>query len=193
MRAREIITEGMTFEPTVEQTYVDDQGRTRIIYTGEPWWSREMKNCRGCGGAGKEVHDNKEYSCHWCKGTGKSEEVVSSAPSISVSNSTGMLLQKIMGIQSPDYGGVLRGEDLAAVARRLIKLKNTDIDAWTREPEVSRGAMRHQGSEGNVSRIGGGPTIVDFGMNQQVLEDYIDRLLELIHFAQKNNAQLSWA
>ena len=193
MRAREIITEGMTFEPTVKQTYTDDHGNIKTMFTGEPWWSKQMNNCRGCDGAGQQVYDNKPYKCHWCEGTGKNEETVSSAPSISVSNSTGMMLQEIMGIQSPGYGGVIDNQGLAAVARRLIKLKNTGVEDWVRDPEISRGAMRRIGSEGNVSRIGTGPTMVDFGMSQEVLEEYIDRLLELIHFAQKNNAQISWA
>jgi hypothetical protein len=92
----------------------------------------------------------------------------------------------------PDYSGAIEGDDLVKVRRRLIQLKNQDLTKHTVEPAVNRGTARATKDDDGQDRISKGPTIHDAGRSYAQVERYIDRLLDLIDFAQKNGGVVSW-
>lgn len=188
MRAKEFLKESMTFGPAVEKTYKDDQGETKTYWTGDPWWSTETKPCWVCDGTGKE---EEKYECRMCHGKGTTEDHVSSAPELNVSNHNGWEIQNMLGLD-PDYSGLIRHEDIPKYIRKLLLLKNKGSEQYTQEPSVTTGQMRRTGDNDNITTIGRGPTMHDFGRSQQQVDRYIDKLLELFQFAQKNNASISW-
>lgn len=164
---------------------------------GEYWSSAdfekdEMKTCFVCDGTGKETYNDQSYDCEYCHGAGKVKEIVSDAPELNVSNSNGMVIQNMLGIDA-DYSGVIQHEQLPEIMRKLIKLKNQEVSQYTQEPSKSQGAMKSWKDEHGQTHIGRtGPTIYDFGRSQQQVESYIDRLIELVKFAQKHNAGIGW-
>lgn len=187
MRAKEFIIEGMTFSPVVERPYNDPQGKYSTILTGEPWWRKTLTTCRGCEGTGKEWGG----ICRWCNGTGKSEETVSDAPELQVSNANGYAIQEMLGL-NPEYHGIIKHEDLPKFIRRLIFLKNISIIDYTEKPSMTRGPLKISGQENNVTQLSRGPTLFSSGRTIEQVNRYIDELLEIFIFAQKNDASVSW-
>jgi hypothetical protein len=183
MRAFEFITEGMTFNPVVEKEFSDGEK----YWTGSDWERKVTIDCRDCDGTGKD----REHPCFYCKGTGKEEDIMSDAPELQVSNANGDIIQQMLGLD-PDYSGVIYNKDLPDIMRRLIMLKNKGSQQYTKDASVDRGAMRRQSDDQGVARIGRGPTMYDAGRSQSQVDRYIDKLIEIIQFAQKNNTSVGW-
>lgn len=189
MRINDLLLESMTFEPIVEKDY---DGRK--VWSGEDWWTKQMEPCFACDGTGIETYDDKEYPCMRCDGTGEREEHGSSSPQLHVSNSNGMEIQRILGITDPDYSGTILHQDIPKFIRRLIKLKNQNSSQYTQATSDTRGPMgkTHTDDQG-VTHIGHrGPRMIDVGRSQSDVDYYIDRLLEILKFAQENNASVGW-
>lgn len=188
MRARDFITEGMTFSPGILKDYVNQDGTKGEIITSEPWWVKRDEECFVCDGTGKR--DSRE--CDYCKGAGVKNRIVSTAPELDVSNANGYAIMDMLGVE-PDDLGIIYNKDLADVMRRLILLKNKGAEEYTKAPSTSQGPMRATKDDSGMTRIGRGATMHDFGRSQSQVERYIDKLIEIVRFAQKNNAHVSWA
>jgi hypothetical protein len=191
MRAREFIAEGMTFGVAVEQDYTDDRGQVKKMYSGSPWWKDTQVQCNVCDGLGHETYQGRNYTCRMCDGKGHYRETVSTAPELSVSNYNGYAIQEMLGLD-PDYSGVILHDQIPEMIRRLIRLKNTSTEKYTEPPEVSRGTMQVRGQDQNITTIGSGPTMYSGGRSSEQVDRYIDELLQILQFAQKNNAVVNW-
>lgn len=187
MKIKEIINEGMSFGPARK---IVKNGETHI--TGTEWRSKQEKECPYCEGKGYEIWDNQKERCGYCEGKGKTMEHVSSAPELDVSNANGYAIQEMLGLE-PDYTGHIEAEDLPKIMQRLIKIKNTGVDPYVQDPSVEKPSMQRLPDEDGIARIGTqGPTMYHGGRSYAQVERYIDKLIEIIRFAQKNNAIISW-
>ena len=181
--AESLINEGMTFNPVVEKEFSTGEK----YWTGSDWERKITIDCRDCDGTGKD----RTQLCVYCGGTGKEEDRVSDAPELQVSNANGEEIQRMLGLD-PDYSGIIHNKDLPDIMRRLIILKNKGSQQYTKDASVDRGTMRRQSDDQGVARIGRGPTMYDAGRSQSQVDRYIDRLIEIIQFAQKNNTSIGW-
>ena len=191
MRAKEFIIESMTFIPAVMKDFTDHEGKPSKLLTSEPWMRKEEQDCFLCDGTGKETYGDMSRVCSRCHGTGKTEEEVSDAPELNVSNANGYAIQEMLGLD-PDYSGTIYNKDLPQIMRRLIELKNKGSSEYTQEPSVSRGPMRKSKDDQGITKISPGATSHDFGRSQGQVDRYIDELIKMVQFAQKNNAHISW-
>ena len=183
MKITELLNEGMTFNPVVEKEFSTGEK----YWTGSDWERKMTIDCRDCDGTGKDRGD----TCYYCGGTGKEEDTVSDAPELQVSNANGEEIQRMLGL-NPDYSGIIHNKDLPDIMRRLIMLKNKGSQQHTQDASVDRGVMRRQSDDQGVAHIGRGPTMYDAGRSQSQVDRYIDRLIEIIQFAQKNNTSIGW-
>jgi len=189
MQIRELIVEGMTFNPVKLTDYDGDK-----VWSSMEWESKQMEPCFVCDGTGKQRFSDGEYPCRRCDGEGKTEEWVSSAPELSVSNSNGFEIQRMLGITDTDYSGIIHHQDLPKFMRRLIQLKNQNTSQYTQEPSDERGPMGRQHTDDQgVTHIGHtGPRMIDVGRSQSQIDRYIDELIKMIKFAQEHGASISW-
>lgn len=187
MKIQEIINEGMTFGPARK---IIKNGETWI--TGEEWQSQQDQECPFCHGKGYEEYHGEREECGYCYGKGYTNEWVSSAPELQVSNSNGYAIQAMLGLD-PDYSGHIANKDLPKIMQQLIKIKNTGVDPYTEEPTIDRPTMQRLPDEDGVARIGKtGPTMIHGGRTHAQVERYIDKLIEIIKFAQAHDADISW-
>lgn len=181
-----------------------------VDYNGRKVWSdpfskEEEVDCVACDGSGKEGHREyihpdtgekvpaKEWDCRFCGGSGKSKDWRTTAPEFNVANANARSIMDMLGIESEDLHGILEPKDLPDIRRRLIRLKNQDLSRHTVDPSKVQGKMHHYKDEQGMDRIGRqGPTIYDMGRSKEQVEHYIDSLLSLIDFAQKNDAAVTW-
>jgi hypothetical protein len=191
MRAREFIFEGMTFSPAIEREYIDDSGEKRKLMTGEPWWTKSDEQCWVCDGTGLDPYTDKDIACGYCHGKKTYTKHGSTAPELDVSNSNGMEIQRMLGVD-PDYSGTIYHKDLPKVMRKLIMLKNQGIEQHIQAPSVEQGKPTHWKDEHGISHIIAGPKMHDAGRTSEQVMRYVDKLIELVQFAQKNNAHISW-
>jgi hypothetical protein len=183
MKIKELLNEGMTFNPVVEKEFSTGEK----YWTGSDWERKMTINCRDCDGTGKD----RTQLCVYCGGTGKEEDTVSDAPELQVSNANGEIIQQMLGLD-PDYSGVIHNVDLPKVIRRLILLKNKSTQQYTADPKQERGPTQKWTDKQGITHIGPGATMYDLGTSQAQIDRYIDRLIEIVQFAQKNNASLGW-
>jgi len=196
MRFNEILNESVTFGVA----RLEDRNGQKVY--SDPFMKKTQERCFVCDGTGKETYggyddaDGKhvpkyEVECGMCHGKGTNEEWRSDAGELNVANSNAMAIQEMLGIE-PDYSGAIKKEDFPAIRRRLIKIKNKDITPYTQEPTKSGGEMRSYTDDQGQSSIGRGAIMHDFGRSHAQVERYIDSLLSLMDFAQKNDCDLVW-
>jgi len=196
MKLDEILTESVTFGVARLET-IDGKE-----YYSDPFSKKTMEKCWVCRGTGKEIygdftdedgkeHPGSEHTCGMCHGKGENEEWKSDAQELNVSNSNAMEIQRMLGLD-PDYSGAIKKEDFPAFRRHLIKLKNSDISNYTQAPSTEVGKMRAYKDDNGQSRIGKGATMHDIGRSHAQVERYIDSLLSLMDFAQKNDCDVVW-
>lgn len=185
MKIRDLITEGMTFNAVVEKDY---DGKK--VWSSQDWETKQLETCWVCDGTGKE----NGYPCRRCEGMGKTEEYISTAPELQVSNSNGYEIQRMLGLTNPDYSGIIYNRDLPKIMRRLIQLKNQNTSKYTQYPSDQQGAMgKKYTDDQGITHIGrSGPRMIDMGRSQEQINRYIDTLIELVKFAQENDASISW-
>lgn len=185
-----LLLEGMTFSPTVLVKQPDGT----IHADTRPFYKEIQNPCPECKGRGSYTsYDDPsvQVKCPYCFGRGYWREHEPLAPELNVSNSNGFLIQEILGLD-PDYSGTILHQDLPAIMRRLIALKNRNTSQYTREPSVSQGPMRARTNDQGMTSIGRGPTMIDAGVSPLQINRYIDKLIELVKFAQENNASIGW-
>jgi hypothetical protein len=188
MKIKEIINEGMTFGPA---RIIDKNGEKYI--TGEEWWKDQEQECPFCHGTGQEKWGNETHECGYCYGKGKTMERVSTAPELDVSNSNGYAIQEMLGLE-PESAGHIPVEALPKIMQRLIKLKNSSLDPYTQDTVIDQPTMQRLPDEDGVAKIGkSGPTMIYGGRTHAQVERYINKLIDIVKFAQQNNAAISWA
>jgi len=196
MRFKEILEESVTFGVARLE---DHDGRK--VYS-DPFMKKTMETCFVCDGTGKETyggyedadgkyHPKSEHTCGMCKGEGKNEEWRSDADELNVSNANAWGIQEMLGLD-PDYSGAIKKEQFPEIRRRLIKLKNTDITPHTQPAVKSGGQTKAYKDDQGQSRIGKTLTVHDMGRSHAQVERYIEKLLSLMDFAQKNDCDLVW-
>jgi len=190
MRLDEILKESVTFGVA----RLENRDGQKVY--SDPFVKKEMEKCWVCKGTGQETyggyedadgkhHPESKHTCGMCHGKGENEEWRTSYNELNVANGNAMEIQRMLGID-PDYSGAIKHDDLPAFRRHLIKLKNSDISGHTQEPNTEVGKMRAYKDDSGQSRIGKGATMHDAGRSHAQVERYIDSLLSLMDFAQKN-------
>jgi hypothetical protein len=58
---------------------------------------------------------------------------------------------------------------------------------------MERGQRRVSTDDAGMTRISSGPTFYNGGRTSAQVERYIDSMMEILDFAQKNNMDVSWA
>ena len=196
MRFSEIINESVTFGVA----RLEDRDGQK--YYTDPFVRKTDETCFVCDGSGKEtsggwtdddgnVVPKKEYECGMCKGKGTTEEWRSDADELNVSNANAWGIQEMLGLD-PDYSGAIKKEQFPAIRRRLIKLKNSDISSHTIAPTKTGGDTKAYKDDQGQSRIGKTVAVHDMGRSHAQVERYIDKLLNLMDFAAKNDCDLVW-
>lgn len=197
MRVSEILNEGITFGVG---RLGDHNGQK---YYSDPFSKEVNVTCFVCDGVGTEEfggYDDQDgkhipkyrHECRMCNGKGTNTEWKSDADELSVSNSNAFAILDMLGIDEPDYSGSIKKETFPELKRQLIKLKNTDFSQHTQAPTKDVGRMRSYTDDSGQSSIGRGPTMYDAGRSHSQVERYIDKLLSLMDFAQKNDCDLVW-
>lgn len=191
MKASELLTESITFNIG---KIIDDNG-DKIF--ADPFQRKEKKECWYCDGSGVDPQsdDDHKYPCSRCKGEKETEEWTSDSPELNVSNDNAMEILNMLGIPNNEIEsvGTIDKSKLPEIMRRLIKLKNGDISAHTSSDTKNQPKMQHYKDDTGMDRIGyNEPRIYNFGRSHSQVERYIDRLIAMIQFAQKNDCTIGW-
>jgi len=187
MKITEILAESITFHPATLTK--DSKGREVIGFADQ---DEEKVECYICDGTGKDPYEEDGSPCKRCNGKGWEMEMVGRGPEMNVSNSNGYAIQQMLGMEPDEYGFV-DNKDLPKLMAKLMKLANKDSNGWTKDQSTERGDMGKQGSDGNVTSIGRtGPTVMDMGRSQGQVDSYIERLMKIVQYAQKNGHGISW-
>lgn len=148
--------------------------------------------CWVCDGTGKDSY-YKNDECGMCHGDGKIDEWKSDYKELNISNANLSAVIDILGIHDDgEYCGALNVKDLPEIKRRLIRLKNTSIDKHTSDTDVDKQKAHVVKGEDGIHRITTGPTIYNIGRSHDQVMNYVDSLIDMIDFAQKNNATVTW-
>lgn len=189
MKVRDIITESMTFHPATLTT--NSNGQQVIGFADQ---DEEDVECYICDGNGKDPYadEGEDLPCRRCNGKGYEKEMVGKGPEMNVANGNGYAIQQMLGLE-PDEYGFIENKDLPGIMRKLMQLKNGDTSSHTRDSETTRGAMGKGDTDGNVTSIGRkGPTMIDMGRSQGQVSSYIDRLMDIVKYAQEKGHHVSW-
>ena len=179
MRAHQFIQESVTFGPA---KLVEPK-----TFSGEEWWQRVEAECPACEGTGQEEWDeDTKRKCLYCYGTGKVKQTQSTAPELTVSNSNALVVLNILGINnySDELMGHIPSSKFPALQQRLLKLKN--IAGKRQQFEIPS----------TTTKSAGGPTMIDSGVSSEQIENYINRLMDILKFARDtdaDNVYLTWA
>lgn len=185
MRASEFIKESVTFNVAKEKEYAPG----KKAWSDEEFGKHVEAPCWVCDGTGIDPNGNRG-ECDYCHGTKVTKEWQSDAPELNVANANAAAILDMLGLERA-YGGVWTPEQLPAIMKKLVKLKNTDTSGYTQEPTVSLGQMLRRKIDG-VDTIGRGPTMHDMGRSQGQVTRYIDKLMEIVKYAQEHGAGVSF-
>lgn len=178
------LNESVTFSVAVLE---DDPRFGGKVYNSAKFQKDVEAECWVCNGTGKDPYHPK-YDCDYCHGKGKVKEYVTPFKELNVSNVNARLILNMLEIDNDELMGGIQHEDLPELKRKLIKLKNTNTKKYTRDTVTDKGPVRVSKDEHGLSKISRGPTMIDIGVEQEQIMRYIDTLLDLVEFAQKNNA-----
>lgn len=191
MKYTELI-ESVTFGISKLEPYDGDHPdfKGKMMYNDS--FAKEVDaQCWVCDGSGKDKWDNTR--CDYCHGSGKIKDYKRPFEELNVSNSNAYAILDMIGLPSDEAVGAIAGDDLAKVRRKLIKLKNQDLGGYTDEPSDTRGQARAVRGDDGLTHIKTGPRMIYGGRSTDQVMRYIDSLLELIDFAQKNDGVLTWS
>jgi predicted RNA-binding Zn-ribbon protein involved in translation (DUF1610 family) len=195
MRAIEFINEGVTF----------GVGKLEVQPNGEKWvrdpFARTVTtNCDVCHGSGVEIYSDHgheaSYPCPYCDGKKTITRSITDAPDIDVSMGNASTIFDMLGVKTDAYEhvGIISHKDLPEVMRRLIRTKNGNTNHYTNaDYEDPRKMIKTKNADG-MDQIGyNGPRMVHFGRTQSKIDGYLERLIKLVQFAQKNNCDIRWS
>ncbi len=178
--------ESVDIHPSVKriedgETYIDwpENSTTR---------KRGNEDCWRC-----EQDEKIDPNCNVCQGTGKEMETTYNFPMLNVANGVIDTIIDILGVGETDpYSGHIENKDLPIVMRTLIRLKNGDMNKHAYGDQVSAGETRVDHS-GGMPRITTGPTMINHGRDVDQITRYVDRLIEIVKWAQEHDCDVSWA
>lgn len=162
----------------------------RKVYDSAQFQKEVEAECWACDGTGKDSY-HKDHECDMCKGSGKIKEFKTEFGELNVSNANAFEILNMLGVDE-EYAGAIEKKDLAGIRRRLIMLKNKGVDAHTSDAEDTQGKARVSKNNDGVSAIKRGPRMIDAGRSSEQVNRYVDKLLTIIDFAQKNDAVVVW-
>lgn len=185
------LKEGVTFNAVDLKTGDDGKQYTQARE------NKVTKECWVCRGEGVEYYTDdagqrKPYECDYCHGKKTIEEWEAEGPEMQVSNANAFLICQMLGIEE-DYVGMVHAKDIPKLLQRLMVLKNSpkQANAHVRPDEVLKGQTRVDRS-GDVPQITSGPTIHSFGVDASRIQQYVDKMIEMCQFAQKNGMSIGW-
>ena len=185
MRLDEILLESVNFGVS---RLVDRDGRK---YYTDPFEEQHKVGCWVCNGSGEDPYQGGE--CGMCDGSGEIKEWKTPYEKLNVTNANARLILDMLGTQHDDnLIGVWEKKDLPLIRRKLIVLKNKGTSQYVQDPSKVQGST-HVTKDDGISKIGRGPTIYHGGHSQNQINQYIDTLLHIIDFAQKNDAVVTWS
>lgn len=157
-----------------------------------PFEKEHNEECWVCDGTGIDSYHHTK--CDMCNGTKKLKSWKPEGyEELNVSNANVSTILSMLGLPpTNDYIGVWEKNELPVLRRRLIALKNKSVDNHVIPPSETQN-MRKDKDENGLTRIGRGPRMIDFGVSERQINHYIDSLLQIIDFAQKNDAVVTWA
>lgn len=184
MRASEFIKESVTYNIAKEKEYAPG----KKAWSDEEFGHEEDAPCWMCDGTGEDAEYNGP--CRLCKGTKISKQWVSDAPELNVANANHAAILDMLGLPH-DYSGVWTNDQLPAIMKKLVKLKNTDTSRHTEEPTTDLGKMLMRKLNG-MDTISRGPTMHNMGRSQEQVTRYIDTLMNMVKYAQEHGAGISF-
>ena len=149
--------------------------------------SKTEMDCRDCEGSGED----RGEKCVYCQGTGKETEDHWDFPSLDVSYDNLRAIQDMLGLDD-DSSGMIDHGDIPQMKRALIVLKNKGSEQYTKDSSVQQSRVVGQDEYGNTS-IGMGARMHDMGRSHAQVERYIEKLMDILDFAQKNDMNVTWA
>lgn len=194
MRFKDIIAESIDVEPGIKRP-------DGVISWPEHASRREMSPCECCDGNGRDVqweyHPRRKTEpdfvepCECCDGKGKRLKWVYDYPRMNLSNyHVEAVIAPLLGVEF-DYTQFFPPETLPDLRRRLIRIKNGDPDAFSQPPSDEQAVVVDR--SGDVPKIGRGARMIGSGVSEHQILMIVDRLLEIIDWAQRNNCGLRWA
>lgn len=148
--------------------------------------------CDLCDGTGDDPH-GPSGKCPYCKGKGTYEEDKWDFPSLSVAYANLHAIMDMLGLEDAgDSSGIIWNKDIPAVKRQIILLKNKGSAQFTKEPSDTQDRVVSTNDQG-ITQIGRGARMVDLGRSQAQIEQYLDKMMEILNFAQEHNMNVSWA
>lgn len=148
-----------------------------------------------------ECEHAKEYDpnytsekCIYCHGEGVWRERVYDFPQLNVSNFQCAAIADMLGVgmDDEDSSGWIPHSDLPQVMRRLIMLKNGDSSHYTHD-NTETGGETFVDRSGDVPAIKKTMTMIGGGRDQSQINQYIDRLIAMVKWAQEHGCGVSWA
>lgn len=153
------------------------------------------QECWYCDGSGKDPCAPKgshDVTCERCKGKGTTVEPEYPYPELNVANANAAAIFDMLGLPY-ESTGMWSAEQLPLIRRKLIRIKNGDVGDYTEEPSTNERPMQRYQTDDGQDAIGRrGPQVVHAGRTNAQVTRYIDNLLAIIDFAQKNGAVVSW-
>lgn len=196
------ILESITFSPVdIKKQMLD--GKEQDVITGR--YKKEEIDCWECEQREKFLpddidhlpelkrkRDNARKSCPYCNGTGKEIREVAMTPELNLSNANAYFLMKMLDVEQ-DYAGLIRKEEIPEIKRKVLKWKNAS-ERGVKEPSESRGKFGERtDSETGLTKISHGATMYDAGRSNEYIESLIDRFMEILDYAQKNDMHVGWS
>jgi hypothetical protein len=181
------LTESVTFHPS-EMKETED-GRMIGVPDEYIVWTDE--ECPYCDGHGSFMQNDEKVTCGGCNGQGVHKSYDWNVPQLNVVNRNAEVIAELLGTGEGDFGWVAPA-DIPTIKRRLIRFMNGEVNNFTIEPTDGHGSRRVDHS-GDIPRITTGPRMIDFGLSEDQIRSYIERLMPILDFAQKQGLGVSWA
>lgn len=184
------LTEGVTFRPAVKEII---DGETCIAFP-PAGTTKVSEPCPGCEYGREHLGDNwNPEHCQDCLGAGEITDTVYNFPNLDVSYFQVSNVASMLGFDGDsDEHGWVEPSELPMVMRRLIALKNGDSSHHTSDNSFTP-SQRIVDKSGEITQIRSTPAIYSGGRSQETINRYIDRLIEIVRWAQEHNCGISWA
>lgn len=190
MRLDEIIrlTESVTFGVSKLENH-NGEKRYRDSFS-----TKQEKDCEACDGTGKDEYSRiGDGKCEYCTGTGKYLGWKTPYKELNVANANASAILDMLGLNNNDeLFGAIETKDLPLIRRKLIAIKNKDKSPWNKLPSMDQ-SMRRTVDDNGLTKIEPGVRIYHGGRSIEQIDRYIDALLYLIDFAQKNDGVITWS
>jgi len=144
------------------------------------------------------VQQLETYDCRACKGKGSSDQEVSDAPEMNVSNINAVNLMQALGYES-NSGYTIYPKDVPVIKRRIMQLVSTDkLGDYTMKGGTSQkdfGMVRGVDPETGLDKIERkkGATMIGPEIDIEYLKDKFERMMPILDYAQKHDQEIHFA